>query len=464
MAEDKFNSNTRSQRFSTTKALSFRGGSTNAQTGNLQQPTYLQTAGINSAPQKPAEPDAKANERNINPAISQFSAPRVSQPNLVGTLATAAGSALAGEGVKAGVKSLFGDRASTGRAPVESRAPVEERQFDQNVASNSFADGFGAGAGTVDYANMIGDRGGDSIGALLATNADNWGIDIAPDLAGQFSDFGAAGADVAGSGADAFSGAGEGFWEAGMSGGADAASAGADAAGGSIPWVGPAMRLAQGDVGGAAGSAVGGAIGTAIMPGIGTAIGSAIGGAIGGDCFITEAVMSAGGQGDTAPELEALRQFRDQVLSTTPQGQALIQEYESIAPMVVEAVMQRPDSMQIFQSIDAQFINPAVEAVNQGDFQKALQIYAQMISFVTPFAMEGGEGNETMPAGVGGSDPDAMQEMGEHAAMIGHSPEMAGAATGDMGGMDDDPNGYDGGPQGPQGPPPMMQQFARPRY
>ena len=175
--------------------------------------------------------------------------------------------------------------------------------------------------------------------------------------------------------------------------------------------------------------------------------------------------MSAGGQGDTAPELEALRQFRDQVLSTTPQGQALIQEYESIAPMVVEAVMQRPDSLQIFQSIDAQFINPAVEAVNQGDFQKALQIYAQMISFVTPFAMEGGEGDEMMPAGMGG-DMDAVQKMGEHAAMIGHSPEMAGAATGDMGmaGLDEDPNGYDGGPQGPQGQSPMMQQFATPRY
>ena len=454
MAEDKFNSNAKSPRFSTSKAIGFKGG---------QQPSYQQVSGINRAA-PPTSPEPPPTGATVNPAISQFSAARPKAPSLGGTLATAAGSALVGEGVKAGFKSLVGDRGWwPGRAPVESRAPVEERRFDSNVASNSFADGFGAGAGTLDYANMIGDRGGDSIGALLATNADNWGIDIAPDLAGQFSDFGAAGADVAGSGVDAFSGAGEGFWEAGMSGGADAASAGFDASG--VPVVGPLMRLAQGDVGGAAGSAVGGAIGTAIMPGIGTAIGSVLGGALGGECFITEAVMSAGGQGDTAPELEALRQFRDQVLSTTPQGQALIQEYESIAPMVVEAVMQRPDSLQIFQSIDAQFINPAVEAVNQGDFQKALQIYAQMISFVTPFAMEGGEGDEMMPAGMGG-DMDAVQKMGEHAAMIGHSPEMAGAATGDMGmaGLDEDPNGYDGGPQGPQGQSPMMQQFATPRY
>ena len=455
MPEDKFNSNARSPRFSTTKALGFRGGSTNAQTGNLQQPTFLQSAGINTAPPPKS---AKEAERDVNPAISQFSAAAPKGPSLAGTLATAAGSALVGEGVRAGLKGAFGDRVSPGRAPVEDRAPVSERQFSPNYADYAdIAGGFGAGAGTLDYANMIGDRGGDSLGALISTNAGNWGVDVAPDLAGQFADFG--GGSIQG-----FDAAAPGF-DIGVSdlgGYGDMAAEGSTGATSGIPWVGPAIHLAQGDVKGAAGSAVGGAIGTAIFPGVGTAIGSVIGGMVGGECFITEAVMSAGGQGDTAPELETLRQFRDQVLSTTPQGQALIQEYESIAPIVVEAVMQRPDSLQIFQSIDAQFINPAVEAVNQGDFQKALQIYAQMISFVTPFAMEG---DEMMPAGMGG-DMDAVQKMGEHAAMIGHSPEMAGAATGDMGmaGLDEDPNGYDGGPQGPQGQSPMMQQFATPRY
>ena len=432
MAEEKFNSNTRSPRFSTTKALGFKGGSTNAQTGNLQQPTYLQTAGINQAP----KPTAKETEGGASPAISQFSA-SVPKPSIGGTLVGAAGSALAGEGVKAGV----------------------------NVGTKSVRDflgmGYGAAPGTIETANAVGDSGGDALGSLIQGNAGNWGVDIGDLGFGAASGTLDAANAVADSGGDALGSlisSNAGNW------GVDASASGFDASG--VPIVGPLSRLAQGDVKGAAGSAIGGTIGSAFGP-IGTAVGSWIGGTLGGGCFITEAVMSAGGQGDTAPELETLRQFRDQVLSATPQGQALIQEYESIAPMVVEAVMQRPDSMQIFQSIDAQFINPAVEAVNQGDFQKALQIYAQMISFVTPFAMEGGEG-EMMPAGIGGGagEMGAVQQMGEHAAMIGHSPEMAGAATGDMGmaGLDEDPNGYDGGPQGPQGQPPMMQQFARPRY
>ena len=69
---------------------------------------------------------------------------------------------------------------------------------------------------------------------------------------------------------------------------------------------------------------------------------------------------------------KAIRQFRDNVLAQTPQGQALIQEYEAIAPIVVQAVMQRPDALQVFQQIDAQFINPAVEAINNGDFRQEI--------------------------------------------------------------------------------------------
>lgn len=470
MAEDKFNSNTRSPRFSTTKALGFRGGSINSQTGNLQQPSYLQTAGINTAPQKPQEPPAAAAERNVNPAISQFSAPKPA--SLGSTLAMSAGSAVAGEAAKQGISkagNAIGSAVSNYFKPSGIQiAPSGEGFYSSGTLNQSFP-------GTPNMSM-------DPSLAGTKTFAGEYGITptTTPDFLQNAADVNAAGDswDYMGGAADtAFAGdaasygtdIGASFADtadlADAAAGFDAAGAGADAVGGSIPWVGPAMRLAQGDVGGAAGSAVGGAIGTAIMPGIGTAIGSWLGGTIGGDCFITEAVMSAGGQGDTAPELEALRQFRDQVLSTTPQGQALIQEYTAIAPLVVESVMQRPDSLQIFQQIDSQFVNPAVEAVNQGDFQKALQIYSAMISYVTPFAMEGGEG-ETMPAGVGGAgDMDAMQEMGEHAAMISHSPEMAGAATGDMGGagLDQDPTGYDGGPM-PQGQSPMMQQFARPRY
>jgi hypothetical protein len=191
------------------------------------------------------------------------------------------------------------------------------------------------------------------------------------------------------------------------------------------------------------------------MPGVGTAVGSALGGVLGGGCFITEAVMSSGGA-DNGMELEALRGFRDNILSATPQGQAMIAEYEAIAPVVVEAVSARPDGVQIFQQIKGQFIDPAVAAVNAGNFQEALQIYANMIGFVTPFAAEAAE------AGMGGQDTDAMNQMGDHAAMVGNSPELAGAAMPDGGqewdpGTDDDSMMGEGGMM-PTGAPMMPQQ------
>jgi len=136
-------------------------------------------------------------------------------------------------------------------------------------------------------------------------------------------------------------------------------------------------------------------------------------------CFITEAVTSAAGVGDNAEELQVLRQFRDTVMSTTPQGQALVQEYYAIAPMVVEAIAQRPDGLQIFQQIKGEFIDPAVEAAKAGDNQRALQTYAQMIAYVTQFLGEsGGEG----------IDVD-IEGFGDTAQAVASSPEFTGTIT-----------------------------------
>ena len=130
--------------------------------------------------------------------------------------------------------------------------------------------------------------------------------------------------------------------------------------------------------------------------------------------------MSAGGQ-DNGVELNTLRWFRDNILASTPQGQALIQEYEAMAPMVVEAIGMRPDALQLFQQIKAQFIDPSIEAVQSGNYKGALEIYAQMIAFVEPFAAEATASmvNEAGPA----------DEMGSHAAMVAHDDQFAAEAA-----------------------------------
>lgn len=438
MASELRSNNARSPRFSTTKALGFRGGSAGAG-GNIQEPTFQQVEGnVPAAAPKPKEAAA--------PAISQFNAVAPQGPSLPSTLASGAASAVGGEAVKAGVR-VGANALSNLFNPVTKGFSAPAADGSQFYGSDTLQQSIPLGEQTMSRAPGSFDLGleyGSTPGAV-------------PDWVGVGTGFeGENAADLAMELGDGF-GAGEAV-DAAF--GDVAGEAVGEAATGGIPFVGPALRLAQGDVGGAAGSLVGGLLGGPV----GAIAGGFLGGG-GSPCFITEAVMSAGGQGDTAPELQALRQFRDGVLAATPQGQALIQEYESIAPMVVDSVMMRPDSLQIFQAIDAQFINPAVQAIQQGDFQKALQIYSQMIAFVTPYAAEGaetGQGGMMMPGQ--GDQAGAMQKMGEHAAMVGHSPEMAGVATGDMGMMDDDPTGYDGGPSMPMAANPMQQQFAKPRY
>lgn len=246
--------------------------------------------------------------------------------------------------------------------------------------------------------------------------------------------------DAAGLGEYAVPGIGsDGFIDVmgdGVGMGADAAGSAADFAGEGVPYLSAGLKALQGNVGGAVGSVGGALIGNMILPGIGGAIGSFLGGIVGGDCFITEATMAGlGVQDDEAEPLQVLRFFRDKVLAGTPQGQAMIQEYEDIAPLVVEAIESRPDAMEIFKKIYTDFIAPAVEAIKAQNFPQALQIYAAMIAAVTPLAQEAMDAEDAMEgemqqAGEPQEGPqEAMQQMGQHAGMVAQNPQVAQQAA-----------------------------------
>lgn len=237
-----------------------------------------------------------------------------------------------------------------------------------------------------------------------------------------------------------------GWWDgaSGASGttGVSGAASGTSTFGTYAPYAGAAIKAAQGDVEGgaktAAGVYAGQAIGSYFGP-IGAAVGGWVGGAIGGGCFITEATMAGlGVQDDNAEPLKVLRFFRDKVLSGTPQGQGMIEEYNAIAPLVVEAVESRPDAMDIFKALYEQFIVPSVEAVKTGNYPEALQIYASMINAVTPFAQQAMQEQDEMMGdeyGYGESisyeqaEP-AMEQMASHAGQVAQNPQIAQQATG----------------------------------
>ena len=340
-------------------------------------------------------------------ALSQFSAdagPKVPKaPGLLQTVGGAAASHIGGKALEKGVDRL--GKTTAGRY-VDHAMSGSSIPFSAMEAANASPDSieYLDSRGYFDAPNNapVVDASGLGEYAVPGIGADGY-IDVMGDGVGM-------GADAAGSATDLAGSAGDiGFGDV-------------------APYAGSAIRLAQGDVGGAAKAAAGTFIGNMILPGIG----GFIGGAIGGGCFITEATMAGlGVQDDNAEPLKVLRFFRDQVLSKTPQGQAMIQEYEAIAPLVVEAVQSRPDAMEIFKQLYEQFIAPAVEAIKAQDFPGALQIYAAMIAAVTPLAQEAMDAEDAMEGEMQqASEPqEAMQQMGQHAGMVAQNPQVAQQAA-----------------------------------
>lgn len=393
--EDQFTANSRSPRYGTSKSLGFRGGSQNA-SGNLQTPTYDEVRGQ----RPPATPDGQETA-----AIRQFSAQATPQiPSTAKQVAGAAGSAAAGEAAKFAGKKAGG---------------FVSNLFDGPSSFAGAADG--AISSTPNYlagGGRFPSGAGEGVGGSVSTtsefaNAPNYAESaLFGDGAGAAGDIAGGAADFATGGAELVDGAGSLYDAADAAQGAElfgAATDGADFAEAGVPYIGSALRLAQGDYKGAALTAAGTAIAGPI--------GGIIGGALSSACFITEAVTSAGGQ-DNGEELNTLRWFRDNILMANPQGQALVQEYVEMAPMVVEAISMRPDALQLFQQIKSEFIDQAVAAVKSGNYKAALEIYAQMIAFVEPFAAE-----QSMDEI---NEPGEADAMGSHAAMLAHD-DMATA-------------------------------------
>lgn len=344
-------------------------------------------------------------------ALSQFSAdsgPKVPKaPGLLQTVGGAAASNVGGKMLEKGVDKLGKTRA--GRY-IDHTMSGSSIPFSAMEAANASPDSieYLDSRGYFDAPNNapVVDASGLGEYAVPGIGADGY-IDVMGDGVGM-------GADAAGSATDL------------------AGSAGDFSFGDVAPYAGSAIRLAQGDVGGAVKAGIGTYIGTAI----GGPVGGFIGSIIGGGCFITEATMAGlGVQDDEAEPLKVLRFFRDEVLAKTPQGQAMIQEYEDIAPLVVEAVESRPDAMEIFKKLYTDFIAPAVEAIKAQNFPQALQIYAAMIAAVTPLAQEAMDAEDAMEgemqqAGETQEGPqEAMQQMGQHAGMVAQSPQVAQQAA-----------------------------------
>ncbi|MCM1024583.1 MAG: zinc-ribbon domain containing protein [Prevotella sp.] len=99
-------------------------------------------------------------------------------------------------------------------------------------------------------------------------------------------------------------------------------------------------------------------------------------------CFITTAVCEYMGKNDDCPELAALRAFRDNWLKYQPGGRELIEEYYTIAPLIVSRLKASPQYAQCCEELWNEYILPCLSMISNGRYEECKQRYINMVRYM----------------------------------------------------------------------------------
>ena len=101
-----------------------------------------------------------------------------------------------------------------------------------------------------------------------------------------------------------------------------------------------------------------------------------------GGCFITTAVCENFGKDDDCYELTAFRNFRDGWLTAQPDGKALIAEYYSIAPAIVNKINSLPNAAQIYEALLTKYLAPCLNLIEHGENLSCKRLYVEMVTLL----------------------------------------------------------------------------------
>ena len=92
-------------------------------------------------------------------------------------------------------------------------------------------------------------------------------------------------------------------------------------------------------------------------------------------CYLTSACIRAKGLPDDCEELKTLRGFRDAYMRNLPDGEAEIQEYYRIAPVLVSAINLRKNADSIWMQIYEELILKCVQLIKEGNYADTYRLY-----------------------------------------------------------------------------------------
>lgn len=99
-------------------------------------------------------------------------------------------------------------------------------------------------------------------------------------------------------------------------------------------------------------------------------------------CFLTTAAVHFAGLPDNCWELQSLRQLRDNVMRKRADWDRLIDEYERIAPKIVEAVNARLDAEKIWAQVYLFWLLPSALLTSMGLHAVAVQHYKSLVNWL----------------------------------------------------------------------------------
>ena len=96
-------------------------------------------------------------------------------------------------------------------------------------------------------------------------------------------------------------------------------------------------------------------------------------------CFITTAVCENSGKADNCYELTAFRRFRDEELSKTADGRALIEEYYRVAPAIVSCMKYCDDVDLRCREVEEKYLTPCLCHIERGENEACRDLYVKMV-------------------------------------------------------------------------------------
>ncbi len=115
----------------------------------------------------------------------------------------------------------------------------------------------------------------------------------------------------------------------------------------------------------------------------------------GGSCFLTTAAVEHMGEDDDGEVLNTLRRFRDTYMRKNKEKSKDVAWYYENAPKIVAALDENPNADRLYKTMYRKYIEPAYEAIKDGDNEAAYRIYKQGIDYAK--RVSGIEADELSP-------------------------------------------------------------------